>query len=149
ERHPVDGRRVAAPAIPTACARSLPGTAAALGFPVRRSREQGFTLVELMIVVAIIAILAAIYVFGFLGSTRKTHSVSEVTAMFAELSRAESQYAVEHNGYFSTGTDSSDIFPASPGAQSQAVGTLPAAWSAVNIQVQSQNLYCGYVAVAG
>lgn len=112
-------------------------------------RNEGFTLIELMIAVAIIGILAGLVVFEFQGSSRKVHSVSEVTAVFAEFHRAEAQYAVEHGSYYSTGADSSDIYPATPAATTQALGTVPTEWTTLHIQMPSENVYCGYVAVAG
>jgi prepilin-type N-terminal cleavage/methylation domain-containing protein len=111
--------------------------------------NRGFTLIELMIAVAIMGILTALVVFVFLGSSRKVHSVSEVTAVFSEFHRAEAQYAVEHGSFYSTGTDSGDIFPTTPTEHTQALGTVPAAWTTLHISMPSQDVYCGYVAVAG
>ncbi|NVB79597.1 MAG: prepilin-type N-terminal cleavage/methylation domain-containing protein, partial [Kofleriaceae bacterium] len=51
----------------------------------QRSGEQGFTIVELMVVVAIIAVLAAIVVPTFTKESKKSKAKSEVGAMFAEL----------------------------------------------------------------
>lgn len=50
---------------------------------VRRKREQGFTLIELGIVVAVIAVLATVILFGrgFLESTRISKAVETVTML--------------------------------------------------------------------
>ena len=62
---------------------------------IRKSRG-GFTLVEIMIVVAIIALLAAIAVPGFLRSRKR----SQATAILNDariISGAIDQYAIESN----------------------------------------------------
>ena len=62
---------------------------------IRKSRG-GFTLVEIMIVVAIIALLAAIAVPGFLRARKR----SQATAILNDarvLDGAKDQYAIENN----------------------------------------------------
>ena len=62
----------------------------------RISRKRGFTLVEIMIVVAIIALLAAIAVPGFLRSRKR----SQATAILNDtriIDGAIDQYAIENN----------------------------------------------------
>lgn len=61
-----------------------------------RKSQSGFTLVEIMIVVAIIALLAAIAVPGFLRSRKR----SQATAILNDLrvlDGAKDQYAIENN----------------------------------------------------
>ena len=61
-----------------------------------RKSQSGFTLVEIMIVVAIIALLAAIAVPGFLRSRKR----SQATAILNDarvLDGAKDQYAIESN----------------------------------------------------
>ena len=58
------------------------------------SRRSGFTLVEIMIVVAIIALLAAIAVPGFLRA-RKRSQASRVINDLRLISSAMDQYAIE------------------------------------------------------
>ena len=63
---------------------------------IRNNRRAGFTLVEIMIVVAIIALLAAIAVPGFLRSRKR----SQATAILNDariLDGAIDQYAIETN----------------------------------------------------
>lgn len=112
-------------------------------------RNGGFTLVELMIAVAILGILAGVLVYSFNRPANKVKTSSEVAAMFAELHRAQGQYFVENGTYLSTGTDESAIFPGSPTNSKQSVSIIPDEWTALRIQPTAQNLYCGYVAVAG
>jgi prepilin-type N-terminal cleavage/methylation domain-containing protein len=61
-----------------------------------RSRRTGFTLVEIMIVVAIIALLAAIAVPGFLRA-RKRSQASRIINDLRLIDSAVDQYAIENN----------------------------------------------------
>jgi prepilin-type N-terminal cleavage/methylation domain-containing protein len=58
--------------------------------------RKGFTLVEIMIVVAIIALLAAIAVPGFLRA-RKRSQASRILNDLRLIDSALDQYAIEHN----------------------------------------------------
>ncbi len=60
------------------------------------SRRGGFTLVEIMIVVAIIALLAAIAVPGFLRA-RKRSQASRILNDLRMIDSAVDQYAIENN----------------------------------------------------
>src|SRR5918996_1058095 len=60
------------------------------------SRRSGFTLVEIMIVVAIIALLAAIAVPGFLRA-RKRSQASRIINDLRLIDAAVDQYAIETN----------------------------------------------------
>jgi prepilin-type N-terminal cleavage/methylation domain-containing protein len=60
------------------------------------SRRGGFTLVEIMVVVAIIALLAAIAVPGFLRA-RKRSQASKILNDLRMIDSAVDQYAVETN----------------------------------------------------
>ena len=61
-----------------------------------KSRRKGFTLVEIMIVVAIIALLAAIAVPGFLRA-RKRSQASRIINDLRLIDSAVDQYAIETN----------------------------------------------------
>ena len=103
-------------------------------------RRGGFTLVEIMIVVAIIALLAAIAVPGFLRA-RKRSQASRIINDLRLIDSAVDQYAIENNKltgvavpiaawtqYLKIGTalyrTGNDLFGNSYGAQS--VDALPA-----------------------
>lgn len=62
----------------------------------RNTKRGGFTLVEIMIVVAIIALLAAIAVPGFLRA-RKRSQASRVVNDLRLIDAAVDQYAIENN----------------------------------------------------
>ena len=102
-------------------------------------KRGGFTLVEIMIVVAIIALLAAIAVPGFLRA-RKRSQASRIINDLRLIDSAVDQYAIETNkksgdavavadwtNYLKKGTNlyttGADIFGASYGGQT--VDTLP------------------------
>ena len=91
-----------------------------------RNRRAGFTLVEIMIVVAIIALLAAIAVPGFLRSRKR----SQATAILNDariIDGAIDQYAIENNKKGSdtvTATNIKGFFkPASPSVHPGCGGT--------------------------
>ncbi len=66
--------------------------------PQKQTHQKAFTLIELLIVVAIIAILAAIAVPNFLEAQTRS-KVSRVAADFRTLATAIESYAVDNNNY--------------------------------------------------
>ncbi len=65
-------------------------------YNIRKSRG-GFTLVEIMIVVAIIALLAAIAVPGFLRSRKRSQGPTAILNDARIIDGAIDQYAIENN----------------------------------------------------
>ncbi len=108
--------------------------------------ERGFTLIELMIVVAIVAILAAIAVPLFLGEARKTKADSEVMAMFAEMSAKQESYKGEIGTYLTV-----PVCPATPSAQPQSIAACTAspAWISLGLLPSSSELRCSYEVTTG
>jgi prepilin-type N-terminal cleavage/methylation domain-containing protein len=70
-------------------------------------RSSGFTLVEIMIVVAIIALLAAIAVPGFLRA-RKRSQASRILNDLRMIDSAVDQYAIETNKASSAAVNTTD-----------------------------------------
>ena len=66
-----------------------------------RSREAGFTLLELLVVVAMLGILAAIAIPSFFSQSSKAKANTEVGSIFDELATREDQYAQENGTYLS------------------------------------------------
>jgi prepilin-type N-terminal cleavage/methylation domain-containing protein len=114
-----------------------------------RARQSGFTLIEMMVTVAVIGVLAAIAVPTFASESRKAKGDAEVGAFFAELAVREQQYAIENGRFLSTGASESATFPATPSPQAQALGTLPATWQTLRIRPPESSARCGYVVIAG
>lgn len=66
--------------------------------------RRGFTLIELMIVVAVIAILAAIALPSFLGQVRKSRR-ADAQATIQQIALKEERFRADNPGYSSTWTD--------------------------------------------
>lgn len=116
-----------------------------------RTNQRGVTLIELMVVVAIVGVLAAVAVFMFGKSTRKAMA-SEVHAMFTEFKLRQEAYAVENDSrYLSTGTSDTDYWPPTPSGSKQAttLAPLPAEWGQLKMAPDRTDVYCSYVTVAG
>lgn len=107
--------------------------------------ERGFTLIELMVVVAIIAVLAIIVVPTFVGEAKKVSAKSEVTAMFAELAAKEDRYKNENGAYRELA-----CLHATLTNQSQAVPcTTDTDYLALGILAPTANIRCSYTVVVG
>ena len=120
-------------------------------------RRGGFTLVELMIVVAIITVLAVIAGTAYrryMDAGRQ----SEVYAMFGEFRAKEEAYKAEASTYLTTtAVGENDYWPALLGAgeptpkylyPANGGPGLPALWTQLGINPGKNQLYCGYVAVS-
>lgn len=121
--------------------------------PVREPHaERGFTLIELMIVVAVIAVLAAVVVPTFLKSANKTKGKTEVTAMFAELAQKEEAYKSESptNSYLASGAKCHASGPQKAGYNFQTTCvTSGSTWETLRINAPESKMYCAYQIFAG
>jgi general secretion pathway protein G len=75
---------------------------------IRRTAQSGFTLVEILIVVVILGILAAIVVPQFTNASESAKSNS----LYSQLQTIRSQfelYQVQHNGNYPTVADLTDV----------------------------------------
>ena len=105
--------------------------------------ERGFTIVELMIVVAVIAVLAIVVVPSFIKESNRGKAKSEVHPMFAELGTRLDQFKSESNA----GTYmSAAACPATASKQGTDVMTSPCAdWTDLRVQPPQSKLTCSYV----
>lgn len=74
----------------------------------RLSQAGGFTLLELLMVVIIIAILAALALPGYFRAVEKSRS-SEATIALGQLRGATQRYCVEQNGTYPTAFTDLDV----------------------------------------
>ena len=114
-----------------------------------RDRQAGFTLIELMVTVAVISILAAIAVPSFFGETRKATASAEVQPMFNDLRVRIEQYLQEFGTYPPT-IGETTLYPATPSATPQSLNPLPATWQAVRVRISGRDqVRCSYTWATG
>jgi len=118
-----------------------------------RSGEGGFTLVELMIVVVILGILAAIAIISFRKYIQYSKT-SEVQAMLGDIRAKQEGYRAEFSQYCAVqGADLTAAAPqpaAAPRADGRktAWGTPSTAWQQLGFSTHGP-VYAGYIVVAG
>lgn len=139
------------------------------GFRHRVARQMGFTLVELMIVVVILGILAALAIVGFRRYIGRARS-SEAISMLAEMASKQQVYYGEFFAYLPLRADNNTVlpspdegagafYPTSPNAatfESSRTATSianalvwPPAWRSVGLRPKDLYLYCTYLTNAG
>ena len=110
--------------------------------------QRGFTLIELMVVVAIIAILAFIVVPSFIREGRKTKGGTEVTAMFSELRTKEEAYKSENSAYLAAAQCPSSVSTSTYDFVSTCK-TTGSAWESLRVQPTASSLRCAYTINTG
>jgi prepilin-type N-terminal cleavage/methylation domain-containing protein len=115
-----------------------------------RDREAGFTLIEMMVTVAVIAILAAIALPSFFGEARKNKAFSEVQPMFNDLRVRLEEYLQEHGTYPPT-LDETTLHPSlALGTTRNPINPMPPAWTDIKVRISGPDqVYCGYTWVTG
>jgi prepilin-type N-terminal cleavage/methylation domain-containing protein len=115
-----------------------------------RDRESGFTLIEIMVTLAVISILAAIALPSFFGEARKTRAFSEVQPLFNDLRIRLEQYLQERGSYPPTIGEGTLHPPGAPSTTAQPINPLPVAWQDLKVRISGNDkVYCGYTWVTG
>jgi len=132
----------------------------------RADRARGFSLVELMVVVVIIGILAAISVVGYRKYIARAR-LSEATAMLAEFASKEQLYFLDNGQYMEAHNSATALYPSeseeptefwpqspnTPGFDSvrtpAAVAPMPTSWRALGARPRWTQLFCTYIVNAG
>jgi prepilin-type N-terminal cleavage/methylation domain-containing protein len=119
-----------------------------------RQREAGYTLIEVLVVIALIAILAAVALPSFLRTSNKTKARSEVNAIFNDLRMRIEQFAQENGG--PTGifppnlTEGGMHPPSAPSNSKVPILPAPVAWDNIRFQLNGPNeVFCRYTWVTG
>jgi prepilin-type N-terminal cleavage/methylation domain-containing protein len=110
-------------------------------------REQGFTLIEMMITVVVIGILAAVVVPMFTRETRKSKGSSETTAVMGELAVREEQYKLENGAYLPAAACPST--PSTAGQDASSCLTTGQPWNTLRVRLPQNKLHCSYEVVTG
>ena len=119
-----------------------------------RRREAGFSLIEVLVVVSLIAILAAVALPSFLRTSKKAKARSEVGAIFNDLRMRIEQFAQENGGptgAYPTNLGEGVMHPASvPSSSKVTILPWPMAWDNIRFQLTGPNeVYCRYTWVTG
>jgi len=114
-----------------------------------RDRESGFTLIEMLVTMAVIGILAVIALPSFFSESRKTKAFSEVQPMFNDL-RVRLEQFLQENGRYPPTIGEGTLHPASPTSTKQALNPLPTAWQDLKVRISgTDEVYCGYTWATG
>jgi prepilin-type N-terminal cleavage/methylation domain-containing protein len=114
-----------------------------------RERQRGFTLVELMIVVAVISVLVAIAIPTFTSTSRRAKGDAEVGTYFQDFRTRMVEYQQERGVYPPTLGEGA-FYPAAPTARKQTIFPMPVAWTAIRMRPSgSTDVHCGYTWATG
>lgn len=112
---------------------------------------RGFTLLEMMIVVALIGVLAAIVVPSWTGTARNKKYDPEISAMFTELTTREEQYKSElGNGSYLAITTACPSSPSPSGIDfNTTCVTSGSSWATLRVIPTDSTIRCSYKITAG
>jgi type IV pilus assembly protein PilE len=111
------------------------------------ARQRGYSLVELMVTIAILGVIVKLALPLFLGESRKSKAGTEVEAVFTELALREERYFNEAGLYLGAAA-----CPAAPSLAGQSAQTCVAAgqpWYNLRVILPMQTVYCSYAITVG
>jgi len=116
----------------------------------RTGKRAGFTLVEMMIVVVIIGILAAIAIPSYIGYLYRSKT-TEAVGVLADIKARQEAYRSEYFQYCDVSKGNKDSFwPATQNAAPQPWTDTPDGdWASLGVNPTGREVYFGYVSVAG
>ncbi|TMQ02455.1 MAG: type II secretion system protein [Deltaproteobacteria bacterium] len=114
----------------------------------RHHAPAGFTLLEIMVVVVLIGILAAVTVPSWIRESRKARGDSEVYPMFAEIGAKQEQYKLDNGVYLAAAL--CPTAPSKAGIDFNATCVTGAsAWVTLRVNAPESKIRCTYVVAAG
>ncbi|HET7504492.1 MAG TPA: type II secretion system protein [Kofleriaceae bacterium] len=115
-----------------------------------RDRESGFTLIELMVTLAVVSILAVIALPSFLRESRKTRASSEIQPMFNDL-RVRLEQFLQENGRYPDTLGEANLHPDNkPGTSPRSLYPLRKEWSDLRVRISGNDkVYCSYTWATG
>jgi prepilin-type N-terminal cleavage/methylation domain-containing protein len=115
---------------------------------MRNQNQAGFTLIELMIVVAVIAVLAVIVLPAWAKESQKAKADSEINAMTTEIATKLEQYKSEHSGtYLAAAQCPAATTPS--GADWNTSCATTTGWTTLHVAAPESTMYCTYQVVVG
>ncbi len=116
---------------------------------IKFHKSKGFSLVELMIVVAIMAILAAIAIPSFMKFSMKAKT-AEASQNLSGIRTAEESYRAEEDGYLACGPYPNTVAapPPASGTSWDATAAAASNFSAIGFAADGRVRYCYAVAIA-
>lgn len=118
------------------------------GHSRRRERHAGFTLIELMIVVAILGILAAVAIPSVVSYIYKAKTI-EATTFLSEIRVRQESYRSDFDQYASVSTSQTDWYPQLGTGQPASWTTVPAGWLQLGATPPGRQSIFGYSVLAG
>ncbi|HEU0029650.1 MAG TPA: type II secretion system protein [Kofleriaceae bacterium] len=114
-----------------------------------RAPQAGFTLIEIMVVLALVAVIASLALPALGGSSKTKRMQSEVNAFVGELRLRQEAFMAEQGRYLSTGASETDMFPAAIDGTPQDISSPPATWTQLEVKMPMSQAACSYVVISG